>query len=116
MLTQIKLHAKEIIPIFVFRNTYSNFLTRSCEIKSFAVSEISSKASSSKSHMVMVTFDSVSASVSPINGDSPDNLTMYIQLDNFALHWYIGQFLTINTEEIIPCDTYLLMWTYKIFI
>ena len=44
-------------------------------MKSLAVSEISSKASSSKSNSPAVTIDRVSVSLSPKKGDNPDNLT-----------------------------------------
>lgn len=40
-------------------------------MKSLASSEISSKASSSKSQVAEVTLDKVSLSLSPMNGDSP---------------------------------------------
>lgn len=40
-------------------------------MKSLASSEISSNASSSKSHVADVTLDSVSFSLSPMNGDNP---------------------------------------------
>lgn len=40
-------------------------------IKSLASSEISSNASSSKSHVAEVTLDSVSLSLSPMKGDKP---------------------------------------------
>ncbi len=43
-------------------------------MKSSASSEMSLKASSSKSHCAIVTLASVSGSVSPRNGDRPDNL------------------------------------------
>lgn len=43
-------------------------------MKSLASSEISLKASSSKSYLATVTLAMVSMSVSPMNGDRPDNL------------------------------------------
>lgn len=57
-------------------STYSFFLMSRLVIKSLAVGVISSKASSSKSQTALVTFDRVSESESPINGDKPDNLKM----------------------------------------
>ena len=48
---------------------------RSFLMKSFASSEISSKAASLKSYSAITTFDIVSMSVSPMNGDRPDKLT-----------------------------------------
>jgi len=49
-------------------------LTSSFFMKSLANSEMTSKASSSKSHSTAVTLASVSESLSPINGDSPESL------------------------------------------
>ena len=43
-------------------------------MKSFASLDIWSNASSSKSHIAAVTFDSVSESISPENGERPDKL------------------------------------------
>lgn len=43
-------------------------------MKSLAFSEISSKASSSKSQVAEVTLDKVSLSLSPMNGDRPLSL------------------------------------------
>lgn len=50
-------------------------------MKSLAFSEISSKASSSKSYLATVTLAIVSMSVCPMNGDNPDNLYMSKQSD-----------------------------------
>ena len=74
--------------------TYSIFLTNSLEIKSLAASDISSNASSSKSHCVIVTLDSVSASSSPMNGDKPDNLEQkYIDVKRIIyMHILIAYF------------------------
>lgn len=46
----------------------------SLEMKSLASAETSLKASSSKSYLAIVTLAIVSTSVSPMNGDKPDNL------------------------------------------
>lgn len=53
---------------------YLMFFTRSFLIKSLASSEMSSKASSSKSYWAMVTLAIVSTSVSPMKGDKPESL------------------------------------------
>ena len=53
---------------------YLGFLTSSSVIKSLASSVISSNDSSPKSQFALVTLARVSASWSPRNGDSPDNL------------------------------------------
>lgn len=54
--------------------TYSLSLTSNFWMKSLASSEISLKASSSKSYLATVTLAIVSMSVSPMNGESPDRL------------------------------------------
>lgn len=59
------------------RFTHCLSLTSSFLIKSLASSEISLNASSSKSYLAIVTLAIVSTSVSPMNGDKPDNLQKY---------------------------------------
>lgn len=56
-------------------DTHSFLLTRSSEMNSFAVCDIESKASSSKSKSALVMLANVSASLSPINGESPESLS-----------------------------------------
>ena len=56
---------------------FSGSLTSNCETKFSASSEMSLNASSSKSYLATVTLPIVSTSVSPINGDKPDNLQVY---------------------------------------
>ena len=49
-------------------------LTNSLLIKSLASLEMLSNSSALKSQVAVVTFDSVSCSLSPMKGDKPDNL------------------------------------------
>lgn len=51
--------------------THFMFFFSKLLMKLLASSEISSNASSSKSHVAEVTLDSVSLSLSPMNGDKP---------------------------------------------
>lgn len=53
---------------------YSFLLTNNALIKSLAFCEMASNASSSKSNSAFVMLVNVSASLSPMNGDNPDNL------------------------------------------
>ena len=59
---------------FNVKLTYSLSLTRRHLIKSLASSDMSENASWSKSYLAIVTLAIVSTSVSPMNGDNPDNL------------------------------------------
>lgn len=59
---------------------YRGSLTKSFAIKSLASAEMLSNSSALKSHLAMVTLDNVSISDSPINGDKPDNLWIYVEL------------------------------------
>lgn len=65
---------KKLVVINRPRFTHSLSLTNRHLIKSLASSEMSAKASWSKSYLAIVTFAIVSISVSPINGDRPDKL------------------------------------------
>lgn len=60
--------------LWVKTETYLLSLIRRWSMKCLASSDISSKLSSSKSNSPCVTFDKVSTSESPMNGDNPDNL------------------------------------------
>lgn len=57
------------------KDAYSLRLISRRQMKSLAFSEISLKGSSSKSYSPLVTLARVSASLSPRNGDRPDNLS-----------------------------------------
>lgn len=57
--------------------TYPLSLIKRLRMKSLASSDIPANASSSKSYFAIVTFAMVSTSVSPMKGDSPDNLDEY---------------------------------------
>lgn len=77
----MKICGRDLRLCYILRNlyinmqwTYSWFFISNLEMKSLATCEISSNASSSKSQAAFVTLDSVSVSVSPMKGDSPDNL------------------------------------------
>lgn len=61
---------------------YSFLLINSEEMKSLASLDMASKASSSKSKSDLVILAKVSASFSPINGDSPDSLQTKKNISN----------------------------------
>lgn len=59
-------------------------------MKSRASSETSWNASSSKSYLAMVTLAIVSTSVSPMNGDKPDNLLSVVHTNKNIPHQEFG--------------------------
>lgn len=88
------------------RGTYSLSLTSRPRMKSFASSDMLAKASWSKSYLAMVTFAIVSMSVSPINGDRPDNLEIspsrcpYYSVKHILLYHNQEKWLNIFTMTI----------------
>lgn len=60
----------------LIRETHLKSFTSSLAMKSRHSGEIPAKHSSSKSYLAMVTFDIVSMSFSPMNGDRPEMLLL----------------------------------------
>lgn len=63
---------------------FSNCLINKEDTKSRASCETLSKAASSKSNSALVTFAKVSASLSPMKGERPDNLNTKLIMNGFC--------------------------------